>query len=308
MNFSSRLFVLCKLTNDCNQHCKHCVTDAKNGGITNLSAEVFESLLEDIIAIDKEAVLSLIGGEATVWPYFYDFLNHDLFRSLPNKKLNTNATAMNDDQLIFIANAGFFEVRISMDSDRALEHDLLRGTGTFDKTIHSVKYLTSLGAPVTCGTVISKLNYSRTMQLIALLKELGVGVIHFFPYAEKGRGLHQSDLALDQYTQKDFLSMLSSCTSAVSRSRNPKCKYGTAYFKIIENGECSIHFAEPDVHGIVLGNIYQDRFATLFKKALSTFSLETYDCQDCFYASDPMMCENMHNYCLADIDFRKEKT
>ena len=53
-NFSSKPFILCKLTNSCNQKCLHCYTDACSGGITQLRFEQVVNLLDDIKEINKK--------------------------------------------------------------------------------------------------------------------------------------------------------------------------------------------------------------------------------------------------------------
>lgn len=304
-NFATRLFVLCKLTNDCNQSCKHCVTDAKSGVKKELSFETVRELLKDIKEIDKDGLISFIGGEATVWPYFYEMIRCEEFKNIRYKKLNTNATALTDEMILVLKEANFFEIRVSIDSATEDYHDELRGKGTFEKSVVAIKKMSSLELPITSGTVVSTKNLGKIDEIVKLLEELEIKVAHFFPYVVKGRGKVFSELALTQDDISFAQEKLCEISGKVFHKEDALCDYGTAYFKIEDDGSCDLHYAESELHHVYLGNIYKESFVELYTKAVEILKDKVViECYKCKYSEDPIMCENMHNYCMMDLDMR----
>lgn len=304
-NIATRLFVLCKLTNDCNQSCKHCVTDAKSGIIKELSYDVVRNLMKDMKKIDRDCIISFIGGEATVWPYFYEMIRCEEFKKIRYKKLNTNATALTDKSIISLKEADFFEIRVSIDSATEQYHDDLRGKGTFEKSISAIKKMSNLKLPVTSGTVVSTKNIECLGDIVSMLENLNIKVAHFFPYVVKGRGKVFSELALSQEDILCAQKMLCEISGEAFHKEDALCDYGTAYFKIEDDGKCDLHFAESELHHVCLGNINKESFINLYTKAIGFLEDKVViDCNRCKYNKDPIMCENMHNYCMMDLDMR----
>lgn len=97
--FATRLLVICVLTDDCNQVCKYCSENAGVGNAKILPYEMVDNLLKDIYEVSKEAIVSFIGGEATIWPRFYDMLGEESFRKFKYKSLYTNATALSTNDV-----------------------------------------------------------------------------------------------------------------------------------------------------------------------------------------------------------------
>lgn len=196
--FATQPLIICVLTNNCNQKCKYCSESAGCGDIHMLPYEMIDNLLKDIYDVSEDAIVSFIGGEATIWPEFYKLLGGKNFRNIKYKSLYTNATAISERNLLNIKNAGFFEVRVSVDSDRKEDHDMLRGEGTFERAVSFIKRMIENNIPVTVGTVLQKSNTARLNYIVDFLKTLDVQMIHFFPLYLKGRGKSQSELELDE--------------------------------------------------------------------------------------------------------------
>lgn len=298
---ADRLLVICMLTNDCNQACRYCSENAGHCNVKMLTREMVENLMEDMSSISEESIISFIGGEATIWPGFFDVLCGENFRKIKLKTLYTNATAISTENIAAIKNAGFYEVRVSIDSDRKEEHDDFRGAGTFESTIDMIKQMVSQSLPVTVGTVLKKSNIGRFERMIEFFRELGVQMVHFFPLYMKGRGESQKKYELDESDKKNIQRKLERDYFALSQPREPFCKTGTAYFKVLNNGDCII---QKEREKILLGNLHDSRFKELYEKALIKLKPGMIRCDTCKYYADPIMCENMHIYCMADVDFR----
>lgn len=299
--FATRLLVICVLTDGCNQLCKYCSENAGLGKTTMLSYETVDNLLKDVYGVSEDAIISFIGGEATIWPGFYKILGEDSFKKYKYKSLYTNATAIPEKNVLDIKNAGFFEVRVSIDSDRKKEHDAFRGEGTFDKAVACIKTMIENNIPVTAGTVLQKSNVNRLDNLIAFLKKLNVKMIHFFPLYLKGRGESQKMLGIDETDQAMIKNKLENDYKEGHRSRTPFCNKGTAYFKVLNTGECIVQKGREK---ITLGNLSVSSFAEMYNKAEGLLKPEIVDCRKCKYYNDPLMCENIHIYCMDDLELK----
>lgn len=299
--FATRLLVICVLTDDCNQTCKYCSENAGLGNTKMLPYEMVDNLLKDIYEVSKEAIISFIGGEVTIWPRFYELLGEENFKKFQYKSLYTNATALSEKNVLDIKAANFFEVRVSVDSDRKQEHDAFRGKGTFDKAVSYINMMPQNDIPVTVGTVLQKSNLSRLDSLINFLKKLDVKMIHFFPLYLKGRGKSQMKLGIDETDRLIIKNKLENDYKNNHCSRTPFCINGTAYFKVLNTGECVIQKGREK---LVLGSLYESSFADLYRKAVEMLKPEIVSCKNCKYYDDPMLCENMHIYCMDDLNFR----
>lgn len=220
-----------------------------------LPYEMVDNLLKDIYEVSKEAIISFIGGEVTIWPRFYELLGEENFKKFQYKSLYTNATALSEKNVLDIKAANFFEVRVSVDSDRKQEHDAFRGKGTFDKAVSYINMMSQNDIPVTVGTVLQKSNLSRLDSLINFLKKLDVKMIHFFPLYLKGRGKSQMKLGIDETDRLIIKNKLENDYKNNHCSRTPFCINGTEYFKVLNTGECVIQKGrEKLVLGRILSN------------------------------------------------------
>lgn len=301
---SSKLFLLCKLTNACNQSCVHCFTDACTGGIVDLSLEDVEHLLDDANTIGMDTVVSFIGGEATVWKNFYKLMSNPKYENAVMKKVNTNGTAIPDECYSVFKSANFFEVRFSLDSDVPYEHDYLRGEGTHQAVVESIKKLKSMGVIVSTGTVISRLNYKKIPQIIEFIKSLGVTNMHFFTYVSVGRGSSHDDLVLTAEERKVVCEEISKFEKEGYVHLEPLCGEGTCYFSVDNRGNCFINFCNDEFQKKRLGNIREKSFLDMYTEEMKKPEYDIVDCSKCPYCNDPIMCSNMHSFCIADLDLR----
>ena len=81
-------------------------------------------------------------------------------------------------------------------------HDSIRGNGTFDKTIASIKFAIEKGYSVITNTVVSKINFEDIIEMIYLLKELGVKDVQLSNLIFQGRAT--KELGLDLKMQIDL--------------------------------------------------------------------------------------------------------
>lgn len=295
--FPSRILVMCTVTNDCNQVCKHCVTNARSCR-KELELRIIEEMISDLKLLGVEHLVSFVGGEATIWSGFFSMLGSEWFASIKNKMLYTNATALDDEKINKICESNFFEVRVSVDSDKKEEHDDLRGNGTFEKTISTMQKMIEKDIPVTTATVIKKNNIDKLDKIITFLKEKGVCSIHLLPFFLNGRGELQKKYVCEEAYIEQTMEQIKNKFNRYVYDNNSLCKNGTAYFKINFDGQCIL---QQDRDKKILGNLYEESFFDLYKKALNMFEYENINCSRCNNYNNPRECRNMHKYCKFDL-------
>ena len=293
LKLSNRTLVMCVVTNNCNQACKHCVEGSNPGSKNQLEFEVVNKLFEDINDVLPDSMVSLVGGEATIWPGFFDLIETDAFRKIGFKMLYTNATHLSNSDIIRIKDAGFFEVRVSIDSDRDIEHDDLRGKGTFERMNIAVDDMLAIGVPVTAATVLKKNNIVRIEEIIEYLRMKGIKYVHLLPFYYKGRGKLQSEYAIGIDEINNIVNKNKEKFHEVSG--NPYCGIGTAYFKVDYNGDCMIQQGRDKLY---LGNLNSNSFREFYQIALNKYEVEFIDCKKCCFYCHPTYCRNINKYCL----------
>lgn len=161
-----------KITNKCNLKCKHCYLGKLDG--FELPFEKANEIADTIINSNVMEV-TISGGECLTYKGIEEIIKKFLINGI---KVNvfTNAVLLKNvldriDSGILNTNSLLFYV--SVDGLKS-SHEQIRGKNTFDKTIENIKYTIEKGYPVVTNTVINKINYCDIMDMIVLLKQMGV--------------------------------------------------------------------------------------------------------------------------------------
>lgn len=161
-----------KITNKCNLKCKHCYLGKLDG--FELPFEKADEIVDTIInsnvmevTISGGECLTYKGIEKIIKKFLINGIKVDVFTNallLKNVLDKIDSDILNKSALLFY---------VSVDGLKS-SHEQIRGKNTFDKTIENIKYAIEKGYPVVTNTVINKINYCDIMDMIALLKQMGV--------------------------------------------------------------------------------------------------------------------------------------
>lgn len=183
-----------ELLRKCNLFCKHCFVDASGIGEYG---EPTEFVIQVIDELSDNGVIDLrfTGGEPT--------LREDLFQILRHAKdkhfsisLNTNGIYKNPTQIADnLAELDIEQVTISLDGMRE-NHEYMRGSNTFDRTLEAVALMSERGVRLRFNTVITKRNCSDIPLLVELASRYAQE-INFFYMRPIGRAVQQNHLSLD---------------------------------------------------------------------------------------------------------------
>ncbi len=160
-----------ELTLACNLDCAHCGTSAGKVRRDELSLEQCLDVAEQLADQGCELV-TLSGGEPTLrkgWDR--------IARALADRGVYVNmvtngvyrSEAVGRDIAARARDAGMCNIAVSLDGPRNV-HEILRGPGTFDRTLEGVGYFREAGLPVAVLTTVSRLN----LPLLEQVREIAI--------------------------------------------------------------------------------------------------------------------------------------
>lgn len=166
------------ITGHCNLNCRHCQAakyyeEQFNKGKKDLSTE------EATIVIDKIAKsgvrrVGILGGEPLVRKDIFQLLEIMNEKGL-RVSLNTNLTLLEDSMIEKIFK-NVEAVFVSIDGTCSYEHDLLRGKGTFEKTIKNLEKLIAQKGDkqVNISYVLNAYNIKSASRIYDFFKNRGI--------------------------------------------------------------------------------------------------------------------------------------
>lgn len=196
-----------KITNKCNLRCKHCYLGKLNGFELD-----FEKVMEitNTIIVSNVMEVTLSGGECLTYKGIEKVIEKLLINDIKvdvftNALLLKNILNKIDKNVKDKSKLLFY---VSVDGLKE-NHEKIRGKNTFDRTIENIKYAIEKGYPVVTNTVINKINYNDIIDMVVLLKTMGVKDVQLSNLIVQGNATN--DLKVDLKSQmelKDKLSIL----------------------------------------------------------------------------------------------------
>lgn len=183
-----------KLTNRCNLRCKHCYEWNENGYHHNLDKDFASSdlnfdLIEKCLEEMKDNIpeLYLWGGEPLIY-YEIRKLLELLIKYDPIMAICTNGHLLVEHIDLLKQYSSNLELVIALEGSEK-NNDLLRGKGSFKRTINAIEEISNLKkkgeffAKITVHTMISNGNYSEIIEFIRFMEQSGVeNLILCFPW------------------------------------------------------------------------------------------------------------------------------
>jgi AdoMet-dependent heme synthase len=183
MGMQSRLAIQFDITNACNLKCKHCyLPNHNNQGAIGMEDwnKIFDQYVQLLNTLGLTPSIILCGGEPTLSPNFIPMLEliEKKFGNAPITVLS-NGTLLNVKALMehFPQIKPVFQ--ISLDGPDAASHDFIRGNGSFDKSIKTIRELIANGFQVESLAVLSHRTNSRLQDFFLLAKELKLSSMNF---------------------------------------------------------------------------------------------------------------------------------
>lgn len=157
------------LTRRCNLFCDHCIRSSGPGLEEELSFDSAKKTLENLSKYYKSANLLLSGGEPTLHKNFVEIAEISS-RLFDNVTINTNGLRHSFLEEAILRGRGNLGVQISIDGD-ATSHNKIRGKGTFERTIQTIKKIPD-NVHLTIATTVTKNNIHTLPSLDSYLQNI----------------------------------------------------------------------------------------------------------------------------------------
>ncbi|GEM_PF-1266820 len=198
------------VTGRCNANCIFCEVPAQLTSQEDVTQERALKLVEEMNTIGVEEVV-LVGGEPLARKDIWQILEQCSKFGI-RVLLVTNGLAIEklDPRRLEVLRRCVSEVRISLDSTDAEQHDSIRGVSrAFDRAVAGLATLRRLGGPeVSISTVVMNGNQDQIPKLVELADKSGARAVYFQPVSPitifSGASALTKKMELLVNTQADF--------------------------------------------------------------------------------------------------------
>lgn len=169
-NFSAPDTVFFEVTRACNLRCTHCFNDS---GIKMGDELTHSERMEVVADLVKTGVqeIRFTGGEPLALPGIYDLIELASSEGL-RVSIGSNGVLIDKKVSAKLSRLGVNRVIVSLDGLKN-EHDLIRGVGTYKKTLNALTALKEVGISTRINCVVMKSNLESIKILISELLPQG---------------------------------------------------------------------------------------------------------------------------------------
>ena len=123
--------------------------------------------------------------------------------------IDSNGVLIDRETAMSLKRAGVTSIELSLDGVDEQSHDHFRGlSGAFKKTLDAVEECSRAGIFTTVATTTTKLNHSKSGELISLARSRGADRVVFFDLIPAGRGKEVRDLHLSANELEELMSLV----------------------------------------------------------------------------------------------------
>lgn len=186
--------LIISLTEGCNLGCPHCYANGGTKDRNEMTTEQVFNVVQQLTDLPWDAKLSsvsLIGGEPLLRKDILDITDR-IYSLGYNIVLCTNSLLLKDDQIAHFCKYGKqIQFSISLDGASAEYHEMIRGKGTFQKTVETIQKLVNADITVNINTFVHQDNFETLKEIFALVDRLGVNRLNTNTLMYVGRGLKE---------------------------------------------------------------------------------------------------------------------
>ena len=270
------------LSTKCNLRCSHCIRNFTEKTSNELEYEDTKSIFDSIYKNNPKTHLILTGGEPTLHPNFFPILSYaeTLFKNIT---VCSNGV-YSDDILKQIVTYSKSVVQISLDGTKEI-HDLIRGDGNFEKSINSIRQLTSHNILTTISTTVNKQNKHSILELGNILSKFKINKwqiemeqVFSEKEAEKKLNISEWNSFVDLIVNQIKLPLSIKKIYDFDVFKKMEIKYGKEFLAKIANPNCgcckSKYYIYPDktvrictcIENVLLGNLRHETLDTILKR------------------------------------------
>lgn len=179
------------ITNRCNLQCRHCHSFFGNPLQNELTTEEIMSIIEAASPHEK-CNLIISGGEPFCRKDVTEILKAAVHFFGDRVFVITNGTLIDDETAEKLASLQV-KIQISFEGPDQESNDTIRGKGTFEKAVKTLRILKKLGAKVSVRMTLLKTNMDKIEKIIIFSKTEGVAPVPVNTLKRGGRALECVD-------------------------------------------------------------------------------------------------------------------
>ena len=202
------------ITNRCNLRCAHCYQENYSGS-NELDLNGLKQIADEIIRTlsiwNKKGDIAITGGEPLVKKEMFPLINYlESTDEVASLDILTNGNLIDESVVERIRALRKIRcVQISLDGACSETHDAIRGKGTFDKAISSVRLLRNNGITVNIMFTLQRRNLEDIPSLIDLAIEEGIDNLTIERFVPIGSGEKIRSELLSPEEIKDIFNYIS---------------------------------------------------------------------------------------------------
>ena len=176
-------------TQACNLACSHCYANARKPLSNEMSTDELKRLIDDLSSMpwkNDVSSVGLTGGEFFTRPdalEIIDYVHTKGFRVL----VSSNGLLLTNSTIAKLASYPNLKISVSLDGPNAEIHELIRGKGTFTRTVEAIQKLTKLGVFVGVNMFVHQGNIDLIEDTLKLAEALGVRAFNCLNLMRVGR-------------------------------------------------------------------------------------------------------------------------
>ncbi len=221
------LFVVWNFTNKCNLRCKHCYQNASVSLPTEFTTSEALRVVKELSDADVTSI-AFSGGEPLAREDFFEVAGSARDSGM-YVTIASNGTLITKDVAKKLAKTVHY-AEISLDGINPKTHDEFRGiSGSWDRAVSAIKYLTEEGIIVGVATTVTKHNISEIPKMIDFVEELGADYFICFNFIPTGRATGILDDDPTPYEREEIMKYL----------------YKRLVFNMLQNKKLKIYTTAP---------------------------------------------------------------
>ena len=186
-----------EMTTACNLRCIHCHASGGKPAADELTTAEAKRLLDQLAEVSEFRMMAYTGGEPLVRGDLFELMAYSQALGFTNT-MATNATLIDDAVARRLRRYGLVIAAVSLDGFDAQTHDYVRGQpGAFDKALRGMQALRRAGILLHINITAMEYNLDQMEALMALVDELGTGILLMYQLVPVGRGQEVEEAALD---------------------------------------------------------------------------------------------------------------
>jgi len=158
------------ITNKCNLKCPHCYRESTaKDKLIKINLKRLYTLFDEMEYLNVRS-FKITGGEPFLCPELYDIMSYASNKNIHVSVL-TNATIPLDEKWINLLKRINIFVGVSLDGATSSTHDIIRGKGSFDKTMKNLYKFAKNKINFSLTFTINKVNRNELKSIIELIND-----------------------------------------------------------------------------------------------------------------------------------------